>query len=441
MTTDTEEKPKDETQLAVFNARSTSVRIALIVGVLFALLFGWFAIRWQLGNMIASLTLPGDPNAKQVSALATSLSPSDPLTNWFAASVETEGFSPEGLEKSLKGLEQTVRLAPFDFRWWIQLGRAYENSGDMQKAENALLHAVKLAPNYTMPHWQLGNFYVRQGREADAFAELQKVAEGNAVYREQVFSIAWDYYEKDTSKLEQIAGNTPSVKASLAKFYAAKESAENSLRIWNSLSAEDKERHQDIAKLIAQSLYDKRFYRSAVQFVSQIGVEPNAKPEIIENAGFENTISDETTQVYFGWRVLPTEKIEVKTDPNQKHEGVRSLRVLFSGYSGIELHNLYQIVAVSSPARYRLSFWVKTENLKSAGTPVLEIINSNDDKLIAAGKPFPTETTDWQQFQIDFATPENAEAVTIRTSRAYCGNACPIFGTIWIDDFKLEKLK
>lgn len=436
-----EQKTKDKEQIAVFDARKTPVRIALIAGILFALVFGWYSIRWQLGNMVASLTLANAPNAKQIAGLATSLSPSDPITSWFAASVEAEGFSPENAEKSLQSFRRTVRLAPYDFQWWIQLGRAYENAGDMQSAENALLQAVRLAPNYTLPHWQLGNFYVRQGREAEAFGELQKVAEGNAVYREQVFSIAWDYYDKDTAKLEQIAGNSPSVKATLAKFYAAKESAENSLRVWNSLSDEEKANHQDIAKLIAQALYDKRFYRSSVQFVRQIGIEPNANAETIENAGFENAISDETTPVYFGWRVLPVEKIEVKTDPNQKHEGNRSLRVLFSGFAGIELNNLYQLVAVASPARYRLSFWLKTENLKSAGTPTVEIVNSNDDKIIAAGKPFPAGTTEWQQIQIDFATPENAEAVTVRMSRAYCGNACPIVGAIWLDDFKLEKMK
>ncbi|HEY0427198.1 MAG TPA: tetratricopeptide repeat protein [Pyrinomonadaceae bacterium] len=441
MTTEAEQNIKDETQIAVFDARKTPVRIALVACVAVAIAFGWFSIRWQLGNMLASLTLPTDPNAKEVSKVATNLSPNDPMTNWFAASVESEDFAQGNQENALVGFQRTVRLAPFDFNWWIQLGRAYENAGDMQKAENALVEAVRLAPNYTMPHWHLGNFYVRQGRETEAFAELQKVAENNAVYREQVFSIAWDYYEKDTAKLEQIAGNSPAVRASLAKFYAARESADNSLRVWNLLSPEEKETHLDVAKLIAQALYDKRFYRAAVHFVRQIGIEFNAQMETIENAGFESLISDETTPVYFSWRVLPVEKIEVKTDPNEKHEGSRSLRILFTGYSGTELNNIYQIVAVNSSTRYRLSYWVKTENLKSAGTPTFEIINSNDDKIIATGKALPSETNDWQLMQIDFTSPENAEAVTIRTARTFCGNACPIVGTIWLDDFKLEKIK
>jgi len=30
--------------------------------------------------------------------------------------------------------------------------------------------------------------------------------------------------------------------------------------------------------------------------------------------------------------------------------------------------------------------------------------------------------------------------VTIRTVRAYCGDDCPITGTLWYDDFELKKI-
>jgi hypothetical protein len=441
MTTDEEPKTKNETQIAAIDSRSTVVRAALIAGVITALAFGWYSVRWQIANMLASLTVATESNAEQVADFSVALSPNDPITNWFAASVATRNFTPENIEKSLRRYEQAVRLAPNDFRWWIELGRAYEQADKMENAEKALLEAVRLAPNYTFPHWQLGNFYLRQGRDTEAFAELKKAADNNVVYREQVFSIAWDYYGKDTKTLEDLAGDSASIKASLAKFYAVKERSDDSLRIWNSLSPEDKQQYSDIAKLIAQAFYEKRFYRSAVQFVQQLGIEPNAKQETFENGGFETPVNNETSQVYFGWKYIPVEKIEVKSDPTQKHEGARSLRVFFNGFSGVELGNLFQIIAVESGARYRMSFWLKTENLKSAGTPTFEIINANDDKIIATGKAFPTETNDWQQIQIDFAAPANAEAVTIRTARAYCGTGCPIAGTIWLDDFRLEKLK
>ena len=71
----------------------------------------------------------------------------------------------------------------------------------------------------------------------------------------------------------------------------------------------------------------------------------------------------------------------------------------------------------------------------------MEIYNANDDKNIITSKPFPTGKTDWQQIKMEFTTPANAEAVGIRTTRAFCGYECPIVGTFWYDDFKLEKIK
>jgi tetratricopeptide (TPR) repeat protein len=428
-------------QIKILDSKNIKTRLIIVFAVILALIFGWYSIRWQLGNMLADLSQPNDQNAKSVAAIAVAFAPSDPIANFFAASAETDFFSPEKLEKSIARYERVVRLAPFDFRWWIQLGRAYEQAEKNEQAEKALLHAVELAPNYTFPHWQIGNFYLRRGRETEAFAALKKAADNNPVYREQVFSIAWDFYDKDTARLEQIVGNSSDARAGLAKFYAAKERAEDSVRVWETLTPEEKQKHEEIAKLIAQALYDKRFFRSSVKFVSELGIEPNAKPEAVENPGFETGLRGNDEKVFFGWRVVPTEKVKVDRDRNQRREGAYGLRVLFTGFANVELYNLSQIVAVAPASRYRVSFAVKTENLKSAGTPTLEIVNAADNRIIAVSKAFPNDTNDWQQIQTEFTMPAGAEGVILRLARSYCGENCLITGTIWLDDFKLEKLK
>ncbi len=426
-------------QLKVFDSRQLPVRIGLILAVVFALIFGWLAIRWQLGNMLAELASPSDPNAKELAQLAVKLAPDDALSNWLLADSTKDSQSGSG-STAEKDFETVVKLSPNDFRWWIELGRAYEQAENIQDAEKAFVKAVNLAPNYTFPHWQLGNFYLRQNRSDEAFDELKKAAETNTIYRDQVLSIAWDFFEQDVSKLEQIAGDSPTVRAGLAKFYASKERAEDSLRMWNTLSEEDKQSNSDAAKVIAQALFDKRFYRQAIEFVRQLGIEPDARNQTIQNGGFEKPIGD-VKEVYFGWRVSPAEKMEIKLDPTQKFEGNRSLRVTFNGYINPSLYNIYQIVTVEPTARYRLSFRLRTENLKSGGTPELEIYNANDEKSIVTSPSYPVGTNDWQQVKVDFTAPQNAEAVGIRTIRAFCGSECPIVGTFWYDDFKLEKLK
>ncbi len=432
--------PNDIGQIKVIDSRNLKVRIAIVGAIFCALIFGWFAVRWQLGNMLAILTTSADKNAEEIAQFSVNLAPDDPAANWLLADTKKEIFSPDDYSSTINNYEKVVRLSPFDYRWWIELGRAFEQADKNEEAEKAYLRAVELAPDYTNPHWQLGNFYLRRNRSDEAFAELKKAAETNPIYRDQVFSLAWDYYNQDKNKLEQIAGDKPIVRAGLARFYAAKELAGDALRVWNTLSPEEKQENTAYAKVIAQAFYEKRIYPQALEFYRGLGIEPDAKAETIQNAGFEKPIG-EIKDTYFGWKVSPTEKMEVKLDPTQKHEGNRSLRVSFNGFFAPTLFNITQIVIVEPSAKYRLTFWLRTENLKSGGNPTLEIYNAVNDTNIATSAPFPTDTTDWQQIKVEFTAPPDAQAVAIRTSRVFCGEVCPIVGTFWYDDFRLEKTK
>lgn len=426
--------------MVVLDSKSIQARLLLVAVVIGTLAFAWFSVRWQLGNMLAALTSPSQPNADNVALLARGLAPRDALPMWLIATREKENFSPESLEKSVGMFEEVVRLSPNDFRYWIELGRAYEQAEQPEKAEMALRRAVELAPTYTFPHWQFGNFYLRQNRSEEAFAELRKTTERSIVYREQVFSLAWDYFDKDPERVEALAADTPDVRSTLALFYAARGSADNALRVWNTLTDEQKPTYMDTAKRIARSLFEKQRFRESLEFSRQTGIDPEAQFESVTNGGFEKFIGppDETL---FGWRVYRNEaKVDVLPDSSVKFEGIRSLRVSFKGYSKVDLHNVVQSVAVQPGGRYRLSFVVRTDNLRSGGPPVLQIISGRENKGIAASEPFEAGSADWKPVTIEFTAPEDFDSVLIRTGRVSCGEECPISGTIWYDDFRLIKL-
>lgn len=425
--------------LRIFDSKDLRVRLALVAVVLFALVFAWFAVRWQLGNMLAELTPPGNPEAREVSRIAMALAPADPLARWLAARTEKDIFTPEKIEASVRLSEDTVRRSPYDFRWWVELGRAYEQADRPAQAEAAFKRAVGLAPAYANPHWQLGNFYVRQDRSGEAIDELKKTLENNWTYRDQVFSIAWDYFNNDPAQLEQLAGDGPDVRAGLTLFYAARERPADALRVWNTLADAEKARHPTLARTVVTILLDRRHYRYAQEFSRQIGVDTAAQPETVTNGGFEKFL-DGTEENHFGWKLLRGDnKLDIDSDGAVRHNGLRSLKVALKGYTRDRLSAVMQVVAVEPLAKYRLSFWIKTENLKSAGPPMLELINANDNKIIAASPAYATGSNDWQQIVIDFDAPENCEGVIIHTARSFCGDPCPITGTLWYDDFEIGR--
>lgn len=423
--------------LVTINSRSRSARIALIVAIVVAVAFAYFAVCWQIANMLASLTPPLSPDAEAIARVAAGLSPRDPLPAWLVATKQKEKFGVEQSQQAARDFEDVVRLSPYDFRVWIELGRAYEQAEELDRAEIAFKHAVDLAPEYTFPRWQIGNFYLRHDRPEDAFAELRKTTEKSIAYREQVFSLAWDYFDHDTERIETLAADTPDVRATLAAFYSARGNAEDAVRVWNSLPDDDKERHAIIARTMAQNLHDRKFYRAALEFARQTGIDPESSFEAMTNGGFEKFVGppDETL---FGWRLLRNDsRVDLTLDSSVKNDGQRSLRMTFKAYSKPELYNVVQHVALRPGGKYRLSFMLRTENLRSAGPPQLRITAGPDNTIIGLSPPFPTGTSDWQRMFVDFTVPPAADGAIIFTSRINCGEGCPIAGTLWYDDFQL----
>jgi hypothetical protein len=72
--------------------------------------------------------------------------------------------------------------------------------------------------------------------------------------------------------------------------------------------------------------------------------------------------------------------------------------------------------------------------------PLVAVVNANDDKPIGASEPFESGTSDWHEVVLEISTPANCSGISIRTTRLGCGEECPISGTLWYDDFRLERL-
>ena len=341
------------------NSKGPFGRTLLVLVILFALWFAWTAIRWQLGDMLADLTPPTEPTAVAVAEMGVKMAPSDPLAYWLRASASEDG------DVAVRGFEDAVHKAPFDYRWRVDLGRALDQNDEPEKAEAQFKHAIELAPAYAAPRWYLGNFYLRHDRVDEAMAELKKAADNNYSYRDQVFSLAWEYFDKDPSKLEELAGDRPNSIARLAYFLAGHGVGEGSLRNWNRLSDPEKSAHMNEARAIAAGLFEQRHFQEALELFQQLGKETNSKPEAVTNGNFEQN-PGESVDSRFGWQISRADpKIEIALDSKIKHGGARSLRLTFKGYSKDELANVFQTIVVSPKREYRIRFWYRTENLSS----------------------------------------------------------------------------
>jgi hypothetical protein len=430
-------------QVALINVRPVWARLPLALLALAALYCAWEGVRWGIGNTMAE-TAPAsyakDPSAAFESAEAAArLAPRDPFTHLMLARLNQVSFEPEGVPRALSEYEQAAALAPNDFLVWMEAGRARAALGDTEGGVSALRRAAELAPNYTQPRWHLGNALLRAGRTEEAFAELRRAADLDPTLRPQVFNLAWQVYAPDLARVVEAIGKTPESRAQLVGVLAGRGDLEVALGVWAELGPEVRRNQQGAADALARALYAKGQYRRALGVLSEGGFGGLAVGQFVDG-GFESEIVP-GGRALFGWNVSQQGGGQVVIDARTAHGGRRSLRVAFSSSGQADFRHVAQVVAVEPGARYRLTFFVKTDELR--GTATLSAMVSEPaapESPLAASAPAAQGTNEWQQVSVEFGTGPKTEAVLVRLVRAACAEGvCPIYGKIWYDDFNLER--
>ncbi|MGH9943871.1 MAG: tetratricopeptide repeat protein [Pyrinomonadaceae bacterium] len=164
----------------------------------------------------------------------------------------------------------------------------------------------------------------------------------------------------------------------------------------------------------------------------------------IADGGFEEQIGADDSG--FGWH-LPRQLREVSVAPERSPSGAgaQSLHVRWSGNVKSGTRIISQLVPVNPGARYRLEFRACTQDLVSAGLPLVTVAGAGGRDGVAAflaqSAPLPEGTTGWRSYAVSFTAPPDSGAVVVALGRQSCPSPlCPIFGSTWLDEFSLREL-
>src|SRR6266566_149946 len=313
-------------QMVHFSLRGPLRRALVFLPLALALAGGWFSVRWYVGNTIAGNLNPDD-RALENARLAAELAPGDPLTHWTLAEIQHSKLPLDQVNQSIREYERAASLAPNDYRFWLALGRALEQSGDSQKAEQAMTRAVELAPAYAYPHWYIGNLLLRSGDDADAFAHLRRAIDADPELRGQVYNLMWEAYGKNLADLDKAIGPTSAARADFAQYLVSRQKIDDGLRIWGALTTAEKQDHRATAEFLVKSLLDAKRFRKALETWNEVAPGDRVRGKVgqVFDGGFEQK-TDSATGGPFGWQVKSTQQAQGGVDPAQAHSGSRSLR-------------------------------------------------------------------------------------------------------------------
>ncbi len=424
------------------SVRNPLLRIILILMLLLAGVWSYFAIRWYMGNTLAEYSNPADNNLN-VPHMAASMAPNDPLPHWQIAQVSQKILPLDQQGPAIAEYEKAVSLSPYDYRFWMSLGTAQEQAGNTAQAEQALKRAVALAPAYAYPHWYLGNLLLRNGRYDEAFAELRLASEANSELQSQQFNFIWAIYSNDREGLKKSVGPNSAAQASFALYLLGQQHFEEGLGLWNGLSVEEKKANRDTAQSIVTTLSSQRRFHDAVQVWNEVNPD-KYRVEVgrIFDAGFEEPLAYGAEAV-FGWQVKSASNVSIGIDPNKGHSGARSLRFVFQVRGNIDGITAAQLVPVAPRSEYDFEYYVSTEKLESGSAPLIQIVDATSGAELASSEMAPGGTNDWKRINLSFKTGDKTEAVNLKIMRVSCASeempVCPIFGSVWYDDFSFKR--
>lgn len=421
--------------------RNLPVKILLIVLLIMASVWSYYAVRWYVGNTLAEYFDPAQSSVN-IAQRAVSMAPDDPLTHWRIAQVVQKNLPLDQQAQAIAEYEKAVSLSPNDYRFWMSLGTAHEQSGDPVKAEQAFRRAVALAPAYAYPRWYLGNLLLRNGRYEEAFAELRTASEADPEFRPQQFSLIWEIYNNDPEALRNAVGQSSGARASFALYLLNQKRFDDGLGLWSGLSAEEKKANRVTGESIITTLKNELRFHNALQVWNDVMTEKyHAEVGRVFDGSFEEPVAYAPDTV-FGWQVKSAPNTHIGIDPGKSHAGERSLKMVFQVRSNLEAINVGQLVPVQPQTEYEFECYVSTDKLETGSSPQVHIIDATDGAVLAASQMTPTGTNDWSRISFTFKTGDKTEAVNLKVVRLSCGTeeapVCPIFGSVWYDDFTFK---
>jgi tetratricopeptide (TPR) repeat protein len=371
---------------------------------------------------------------------AIQLTPKDAEAHFAEAALLSSSTLPGASDQAISELERAVSLRPSDYALWSQLGLLRDQMGNTAGALIAFDEAISRAPSYSQPRWNRGNVLLRSGRYEAAFDDLSQAAQSNPDLVPSLIDLAWGVSRGDAQLTEQLAQiNTDRRRLAFAKLLARRGKAQEAvLQLGKVGNVPEVVRRELVEQLLAKSFFREAYNVWKTADAVEARKEPAAP--FIHDGGFEGRLS--LGETGFGWRVpRDLQATVVSLDSGKPQSGLKDLSIEFGGDSNPGLALVSQLVLVEPSKRYKINFSARSQQLVTGGLPlVIAADASGDMKRLGQSTSLAKGTTDWQPYSFELTAAPQTAAIVLTLTRDCTTSPCPIFGSISLDSFSVERL-
>jgi len=152
-------------------------------------------------------------------------------------------------------------------------------------------------------------------------------------------------------------------------------------------------------------------------------------PTRVLNADFEDANGDR----FGAWALQDDPGVTTFADHQVVHGGKTALRMENVGKNEARHCRVSQPLKLQPHRQYRISFWVKTENLTPADAEV-KVLTSDSQHSISFQTFHAARTQDWKHYDLVFNSLDHSDA------RLYVGSWSGKSGKLWWDDVSVEEI-
>ena len=321
---------------------------------------------------------------------------------------------------------------------WMELGDAYEASGDLATASHAYAQAAEAYPDSSDMHWRYGSFLLRQGQTQNAYQHIRRALEITPTLTPLVISRVWRATQDTKALLTQVLPN-PEFDFEALDWFCGDGDVDAAMETWNAIVSAGKPLDiRDSFKIVdllleAQRSDDARLvWRQAVD-LSGHPSEISQDPSLIFNGGFEY----DSLGGGLDWIIQPRDGITYEYDTAQFHAGKRSLRISFDGSENFDFNQVYERVPVKPQTVYHFSGFLRTAGITTE-SGIRFAITFPQSALPPLILDSVTGDKDWTAQTADFVTGPNVHSLSILVARLPSRKFDnKLLGTVWVDDVSL----
>jgi tetratricopeptide (TPR) repeat protein len=413
------------------NPRSRWAVLALVLAVCFLMIYSSARIWWA-DREFASNTQAGRLRAVQI----------EPGNgdDWYRLALNTlldlENPDPQ---RAIDDFRHAVNIDPCSDAYWMALGEAYEQTGEIEHARQAFETAVSDYPSSAEVHWRYGSFLLRQAQLPQAYAEIHRALAANPALTTLAISRVWRASHDPQVLLAQVLPNNDGVLRDALAWLVNAHEPQAALQVWDRLAAAGKPMSLKIASplvdlLIASQQGDdaRTVWARALALSGNAADEPGPH-SLVFNGGFERDSANDGLD----WHLDAAPGVTYAYDTARPHSGRQALSVAFDGSQNMSYRGVWQFVPVRPSTSYHFSAALRTAGIttdKGLGI-VISFPGSGQPPVYL--EPL-TGDHEWLTQQADFTTAPGTRIAQIWLSRDPSQKFDnKLAGTIWLDDISL----